>query len=336
MGNGAAGAMTVKRSIAVKKIAVVAALATLPSLVHGGWPHGLSNSIPLLDDLRFERGFKVWSPTPGKKTEQATITPNEGDPSIIPAWGLAQWHSRFTLADAEREALPGGRIRFRDGAKAVTFFPPGHDIDISFALNGWTEYRGKAPKKGDPWPHLLAERTLLAHPTVSDIASLPLQIRYRLSKAKVHRPDGFDPLRHTAQFVFYLTVQNRNRRSDGFGDYYLFGVPLYDARYRIPKAHKAIDKGSDRKPATGKFIFNPGGERYTIRSAHDGDWVTIDKDLAPLIREGLDTAWEMGFLQDSRNAADYRLMAMNTGWEVTGPLDVEMEIAGLRLCVVTA
>jgi hypothetical protein len=232
--------------------------------------------------------------------------------------------------------LPDGGIRFRDGAKAVTFFPPGHDVVISFALNGSTEYRGKAPKKGDPWPHLLAERKLLAHPNVSEMACLPLRIRYRLKKAEVHRPDGFDPRRHTAQFVFYLTVQNRNRQSEGFGDYYWFGVPLYDARHRIPKAHKAIDRGSDRKPATGKFIFNPGGERYTTQSAHDGDWVKIDKDLASLIREGLETAWENGFLQDSRNPADYRLMAMNSGWEVTGPLDVEMELAELRLSVVTA
>jgi hypothetical protein len=29
-------------------------------------------------------------------------------------------------------------------------------------------------------------------------------------------------------------------------------------------------------------------------------------------------------------------MAMNAGWEVTGPLDVEMELAELRLSVVTA
>ena len=289
------------------------------------------STCPLLDDLRFEHGFRVWSPLPGKKTEQALIIPNESDPAGVPAWGLAQWHSRFTLAEAERELLPDGRIRFQDGAKMVTFFPPGHDIDIALAVNGLTEYQGKAPEKGAPWPHLLAERKLLIHPAVSEIISLPFLVRYRLTRAETHRPDGFAPRRHTAQFVFYLTVQNRNRQSPGFGDYYWFGVPLYDARYRIPKAHKAVDKGSDRKPATGKFIFNPGGARYTTESAHDGDWVTIDQDLAPLIREGLEAAWDKGFLQDSRNAADYRLMAMNSGWEVTGPFNVEMEIAELKL-----
>ena len=285
--------------------------------------------VPLLDDTRLERGLIVWSPKPGQHVKEGTVRPS--DSAAEPVWGLAQWHSRFTLAKAKREQLPGGLMRFSDGAKAVTFFPTNHEADFSLALTGNIEYDGRAPRRGDPWPHLLAERKLLSHPTIAELTALPMAIRYRLVKAEVHRPEGFDARRHTAQFVFYITVQNRNRQSAGFGDYFWFGVPMYDTRYRLPRAHKAADVGSDRKPATGKFIFNPGGERYTTQSAHDGDWVTIQKDLLPLVREGLETAWKRGYLQDSREMDDYRLMAMNTGWEVTGPLDVEMQIAGLRL-----
>ena len=71
--------------------------------------------------------------------------------------------------------------------------------------------------------------------------------------------------------------------------------------------------------------------KYTPQSAHDRDWVTIDRDLLPLVREGLEMAWERGYLKDSHNPADYRLGGMNTGWEVTGPVDVEMQVRGLRL-----
>ncbi len=285
--------------------------------------------VPLLDDTRFERGFIVWSPKPGSHVRDGLIQPR--DSTAEPVWGLAQWHSRFTLADSVREQMAHGLVRFADGAKAVTFFPPEAEADVSFAVTGNIEYQGRAPRRGDPWPHLLAERELLAHPAVTELDSVDMAIRYRLITADVHRPAGFDAHRHTAQFVFYITVQNRNRQSAGFGDYFWFGVPMYDTRYRLPCAHKAVDRGSDRKPATGKFIFNPGGERYTTDSAHGGDWVAIQQDLMPLIDEGLETAWRMGYLQDSRDKADYRLMAMNTGWEVTGPLDVEMQVAGLRL-----
>jgi len=39
----------------------------------------------------------------------------------------------------------------------------------------------------------------------------------------------------------------------------------------------------------------------------------------------------MGYLLDSHKMADYRLQSMNMGWEVTGPLDVEMQVAALQL-----
>lgn len=284
---------------------------------------------PLLTDTRFERGFTVWSPKPGSHVKQGTIRPDET--ASKPIWGLAQWHSRFTLAEVEPERMPGGAVRFSDGAKSVTFFPEGSEADIALGLQGILEYEGKAPEPGDPWPHLLAERKLATQPAVTELEALPFFVQYRLLKERVSRPDGFTPQRHTAQFVFYITVQNRNRESSGFGDYYWFGVPMYDTRQRIPKPHKAMDVGSDRKPATGKFIFNPGGEKYTEQSAHDRDWVTIDRDLLPLVREGLEAAWERGYLKDSHDPSDYRLGGMNTGWEVTGPIDVEVQVRGLRL-----
>jgi hypothetical protein len=40
-------------------------------------------------------------------------------------------------------------------------------------------------------------------------------------------------------------------------------------------------------------------------------------------------------LPDSRDAGDYQLGSINCGWEVTGPLDVAMQIRGLRLQAVT-
>ncbi len=285
--------------------------------------------VPLLDDTRFERGFTVWSPSPGKHVREGAIRP--GNNGAEPIWGLAQWHSRHTLAATEPQQLPGGAVRFFDGAKSVTFFPPGSEADIAFGLRGTVEYEGKAPATGDPWPHLLAERALAAHPPITELEALPFSVQYRLVQEEVSRPQGFASQRHTAQFVFYITVQNRNQDSPGYGDYYWFGVTMYDTRYRVPEAHMAADAGSDRKPATGKFIFNPAGDRYTAQSAHDRQWVTIDRDLLPLVREGLETAWQRGYLKDSRDPADYRLGGMNTGWEVTGPIDVEMQLRSLRL-----
>jgi hypothetical protein len=287
-------------------------------------------AIELLDDTRFERGFLVWDPAPGKHVGRGTLRPTDG--LERPAWGLAQWHSRFSLAGAEAEPLASGAVRFFDGAKAVTFRLAEHGgADLVLALDARTEYEGRAPAKGATWPHLLVERDLLARPALSELEAVPLRLSCRLLKSETSKPPGWDGRRHVAQFVFYLTVQNHNRRSPGYGDYLWFGLLLYDTRHRIPPGYAALDRGTAQKQGTGKFIYQPAGTRYTEKSLHDGDWTTIDTDLLPLIREGLDTAWQRGYLVDSRDPADYRLSGMNMGWEVTGPFDVAVAVKDQRL-----
>lgn len=289
-----------------------------------------AKALPLIDDPRFRRGFRVWSPMPGKHVEQGVLCPAVGD-ACRPVWGVAQWHSRFTLADAKRTVREDGMVRFDDGAKFVECFPDHASADLALGLDGTREYGGRSPAVGDPWPHLLVERQLLNHPRLPTLHAVRFHLRYRVREWRREECPGYDPKRHTAQLVFYLTIQNRNRRSPGFGDYYWFGIPLFDARYRIPVPHLAKDVGSDRKPATGKFIFNPGAARYTDRSAHDGDWITLDCDLLPLMHEGLEAAWDRGYLQGSRDPADYAPGGMNMGWEVTGCLRAAAELADFDL-----
>jgi hypothetical protein len=194
-----------------------------------------------------------------------------------------------------------------------------------------TEYRGLTPASGAAWPHLLIERPVLARPSVGEMNALRFALRYRLSRVEIHQPPGYDRMRHTAQFTFYLTVNDLNPKSPRSGDYFWFGVPLYDARHRLTPDYVNADFSTAEKEGTGKLIYSPAIENYTTTSAHDGQWVTIDADLLPLIRKGLQCAWDRGFLKGSHDAADYHLVSMNMGWEVTGPVDVEMQIKGLKL-----
>ena len=75
------------------------------------------------------------------------------------------------------------------------------------------------------------------------------------------------------------------------------------------------------------FIFTPAGETYTSKSAHGKEWITVDRDLLPLMREGLELAWQRGFLKHSR------ISGMNIGWEVPGVFDVALQVRNLSLKV---
>ena len=51
------------------------------------------------------------------------------------------------------------------------------------------------------------------------------------------------------------------------------------------------------------------------------------------MREALETAWQGGFLTESKTPADYRISGMNLGWEVPGLFEVELQVRNLSLQV---
>jgi hypothetical protein len=65
-----------------------------------------------------------------------------------------------------------------------------------------------------------------------------------------------------------------------------------------------------------------------------GTWVTLDKDILPLINKGLDAAWKAGFLQKSRDRRLFAISSLNLGWEVTGPIVVGAGLRNLSLMAV--
>jgi len=188
--------------------------------------------------------------------------------------------------------------------------------------------RGPVERKsgGEPWVHLLVEQYFADPPSLTALTSARLRLKARLLQSEFLRTDEYSPGLHAAQFQLFLMLQNRNRQSPGFGKLVWFGIPIYDDRSRFPKEHKAQDFGG-----TAMFIFTPGGEVFTDRSAHDREWITIDKDLRPLFVESLETAWQRGFLRESRDLADYRITGMNLGWEVPGLFDVAVQVRDLSL-----
>ena len=279
----------------------------------------------LIRDPHFQTSFHLIDPKPGQRVVYGRLAGAAGDAE--PAWDLDQWSSRFPVA-AEPPALPKpGVRRWSNAGKTVTCGEAGTtEADLSLAVNAIAEYEHRARKSGEPWVHLLVEQKFAEAPSLAALTSARLRLQARLLRSELHRTDDFSPGLHAAQFQMFLMLQNRNRESPGFGRLVWFGIPLYDDRSRFPKEHKAEDTGG-----TAMFIFTPGGEVFTDCSAHDRGWIRVDKELRPLLLEALKTAWQTGFLRESRDRADYRVAGMNLGWEVPGLFDVEMQVRDLSL-----
>lgn len=284
----------------------------------------------LIRDPHFRSGFHLIEPKPGQRVPYGRLA-GETDRDE-PVWDLDQWSSRYPLA-AEPPSIPASGVRcWTNAGKAVVLGASGRPkADLSLRVNAGVEYKGLARKSGEPWVHLLVEQTFTDPPAIKDLASARLRIKARLQDSLLHRTPDHSPGLHAAQFQIFLTIQNRNRQSAGFGKLVWFGIPIYDDRSRFPAEYKSQDFGG-----TDMFIFTPGGQAYYDRSTHDREWITIDKDLRPLFLEALQTAWQRGFLNESHDLADYGLTGMNMGWEVPGLFDVAVQVRDLSLEVISA
>jgi hypothetical protein len=244
-----------------------------------------------------------------------------------PVWQLDQWNSRFSIASAMRQVFADGSVRYLNKAKSVTIGKPGtNTAELTLRIDSNPEYDGKFRVFGQPWPHLLIEQPLES-PTLDRLVAVAFHLEARLIEGKRSEGPGYTQDLHCGQVPFVLTIQNRNRESKGFGDFLWFVVPIYDDRQRIPRPHVAQDSADP----SAKLIFNPGGEVYTKESLHDGRWVVFDKDLLPIILQSLRTAWDKGYLKDSRDLGDYRISSTNLGWEATGLFVGEIEFRKLSL-----
>ena len=282
----------------------------------------------LIGDNHFQQGFILWETPPGRHVKYGQLP---GITNALPVWGLSQWSSRFPLSADAGIRLAGSGINWSNQAKSVTVGPPGSErADISLALNTGVEYSPNSRKAGEPWVHLLVEQELEPPVALEKLSAAKLHVEARLLRSKRLPMENYSPGVHAAQFQIYFTVQNRKHGSKGYGDLLWFGVPIYDDRHAFPQDFAEQDFGG-----TAKFIVMRGWKNFSDITTHDGKWVTVDKDLIPLMRAALNTAWSRGFLKDSQEFGDYYIGGVYMGWELPGSFDVAMQVRNLSLKAVT-
>lgn len=243
------------------------------------------------------------------------------------SWKLAQWFSHFVLKGVHPEKVKGGVVYSNQG-KRISFTRIHGSTRVTMEVFGSKEYR--APRRyGEGWPHLLLEENFPNPPRLDSIVTLNLSMRARLLYC-VNKMDSltYNPELHTAQYSMYLVVQNMNKFSSDYHDYFWFGLHLYDYRYKGIPRYEAQDKG--KKDATRKFIYCPSSNDLHIGDFQGGRWVVISSNLLPWIVSAFKTAQSRGYLRGSR-IADMKITGMNIGWEVTGTFDCGFQYDDLTL-----
>jgi hypothetical protein len=89
----------------------------------------------------------------------------------------------------------------------------------------------------------------------------------------------------------------------------------------------------DRATGGRFYIYGTGNEALIgTQSFHDKQWITIDKDIMPLVKDALAQARKNPKFADySADLADYTISLMSIRWEMSANMDVEMEFKNFDL-----
>lgn len=291
--------------------------------------HAFEPHIDPRSDPSWFEGMTLYHPDPA---DGAVVvdTLDFGRPGVEPRWTLAEWWTNYPLEGASPQTLRPGGIGYANAAKEVILTPPGNpDAGLILRVNGNIEYNGQVPSSGQPWPHLFVSQRLRRD------ASLSLD---RLDAVKVSaklRLTHFESFHHSgaAQYFLYFTVQNLNRQSDDFGNYFWLGLH-YDNRFNYTPLYISVDTGGEYKPGTNKMIYNPAMAAFVDRPIGSGEWTNLQGDLLPHMLDAFQEALNRGYIAADSSLSDYFVATLTLGWEVPGLYNVSMQLRDLDLRLV--
>lgn len=275
-----------------------------------------SGDIEIITDRAFENGILVQGAFSSHPEPITTIYPFERHDNTA-NWYLPQWGS-IHLLENDKKTTHNDTVIFANEAKKISFYKT-KELSSIIGLEVFASKEYSAPRElNQDWVHLLLEQKHTDFLHLKDISRLQYTIKAKLLYCDNKMGENFNSDLHTAQITQFFTVQNRNENSALFGDFFWFGLPLYDYRYKNIKEYAAEDLGKD--DASKKFIFSVAGEELFHGSMHDYQWISIDKDILPLVKKAFLAAQERGYMQGT-DFEEVCITSMNIGWEVPGTFD---------------
>jgi hypothetical protein len=289
-----------------------------------------TETIQLISNPGFLNGMGLQGTNSANPDVEEVLTPF-GKNALPFSWKLAQWGSRYDLYGAKPKKEANGSVTYSNVAKRINFLRV-NDSTTQFSTAVFASKEFDAPRKpSQNWPGLLFGQPFHKKVFLTQIKKLKFKLDARLVFVKNEMsPSDYNKSIHTAQYGLSLSIQNLNKSSPGYGDYFWFGLSLYDYRYKTIKHTESKDYNAGGGFGTGKFIYDVAGKYIYKGSFHDKSWKHISVDLFPYIKKAFYEAKKKGFLKNS-NFNDMAVSAITIGWEMPGTFDGGFQIKGISL-----
>ncbi len=251
-----------------------------------------------------------------------------GNESATPSWMVQETGSKNQLKATSNSSFV---YTFADASKKLEINK--NTDTLYMEINGSAEYTSDRTE-GKDWPHLLLQQDYYNDELVclSKQSSLRMKMDYTITKCDDKSYGTANPNLHSAQFVWYITLQNRTEGHAEYGHYMWFGILLFDNR-KIGEsidASLAADTGKD--DATGMWIYQPATSAWAPNGVSPAvnQAVSLNLDIIRLAKEAFDAAKNKGsFAQTTWE--DLYIGSTNFGFEIPGTYDIGVKIENMGL-----
>ena len=300
---------------------VLAGLLSLFLIVSCGCGNG-GELTQLIFDPTFSYGFKVQGTDYTEGVAPIHVFDYEGTASkdVEPRWTIGQWESKYDIGEGTVTEQDGFYI-YEDPAKTLRVNPSSGAFGMDYRASAeWEE-----PRRPDQnWPGLLLQTTPVLQPALADMTALYAKFSFTLTKAECKmEEDQYNPDIHAAQMQWYLMITNNSNYTGVKGDYFWFGISIWDNRYEIMGEYIGQDSAGV-VTSTNKFTYCFPQSNWLDEPIQVGKTYTVYYDVLPDIIRGFSLAQERGFLPGSV-WENMIVGGMNIGWELPGIFDVGMD-----------
>lgn len=257
----------------------------------------------------------------------------EGKATATPVWKIAQWNCINNDFMNANYNFVNNKHEYRIDTEGNRLAVDVTNGTLTLELNASTEYglngiTSNPRADFEPWPTILCEYSIPEPKIVkiSDKKEIRMVIDYKVIKLEDKMPLGTTNIKlHSAQFQWYITVQNRNNSSSEFGRYIWLGLNFHDKRYDFAPFYAAQDGGKENN--TGAFIYLPDMQPLMSDKgkAEVNKKFSVDINILSIIQDAFTLAQQRNFLTKTK-WEDLYIGASNIGWEVPGTYDVAVDI----------
>ena len=192
---------------------------------------------------------------------------------------------------------------------------------VYMELNAEVDYGNTPRKDGQSWPHILICQNYseFETPYLDSAEEVRLSMDFDFVKFEDVMGKSADKDLHACQFQWYVTIQNTNKESPDYGDFFWFGLQFFDNRYTFCPKGLIVDQGKDT--ATGKAIYTMDMKRVMkLKPVEQGESYSVDYDILPEVKKALEAVTQLEDIDcfKNTNLSDLRIGHTNIGWEMPG------------------